>query len=62
MVQTKTQPIAIDDALINLVGVLGRPGTIGEMYDIGGRRLIVAVPLPSPMSFAESAANALAAR
>src|SRR4051795_5313018 len=35
-VQTKTQPIALDDALIDLVGVLGRPDTIGEVYDIGG--------------------------
>jgi uncharacterized protein YbjT (DUF2867 family) len=66
-VQTKTQPIAVDDALIDLVGVLGRPGAIGEVYDIGGpdvltyldmmviasrimdrNRLIVAVPLLSP--------------
>ena len=35
-VQTKTQPIALADALIDLVGVLGRPDTIGEVYDIGG--------------------------
>jgi len=35
-VQTKTQPIALDDALIDLVGVLGRPDAIGEVYDIGG--------------------------
>lgn len=35
-VQTKTQPIALDDALIDLVGVLGRPDTIGDVYDIGG--------------------------
>ena len=35
-VQTKTQPIALDDALTDLVGVLGRPDTIGETYDIGG--------------------------
>jgi uncharacterized protein YbjT (DUF2867 family) len=35
-VQTRTQPIALDDALIDLVGVLGRPDTIGEIYDIGG--------------------------
>ena len=35
-VQTKTQPIALDDALVDLVGVLGRPDTIGEVYDIGG--------------------------
>ena len=66
-VQTKTQPIALDDALTDLVGVLGRPDTIGEIYDIGGpevltyldmmvtasrimdrHRVIVAVPLLSP--------------
>ena len=66
-VQTKTQPIALDDALIDLVGVLGRPDTIGEVYDIGGpealtyrdmmlivsrvmdrRRVIAPVPLLSP--------------
>ena len=35
-VQTKTQPIALDDALVDLVGVLGRLDTIGEVYDIGG--------------------------
>ena len=35
-VQTKTQPIALDDALFDLVGVLGRPDTVGEVYDIGG--------------------------
>ena len=35
-VQTKTQPIALDDALVNLVGVLGRPDAIGEVFDIGG--------------------------
>ncbi len=35
-VQTRTQPIALDDALTDLVGVLGRPDTIGEIYDIGG--------------------------
>jgi uncharacterized protein YbjT (DUF2867 family) len=39
-VQTKTQPIALDDALIDLVGVLGRPDTIGEIYDIGGPEVL----------------------
>ena len=39
-VQTKTQPIAVDDALISLVGVLGRPDTIGEVYDIGGPEVL----------------------
>ena len=66
-VQTKTQPIALADALVDLVGVLGRPDTIGEVYDIGGpealtyrdmmvtasrvmgrHRLIIPVPLLSP--------------
>jgi uncharacterized protein YbjT (DUF2867 family) len=35
-VQTKTQPIGLDDALVDLVGVLGRSECIGEVYDIGG--------------------------
>ena len=39
-VQTKTQPIAVDDALIDLIGVLGRPDTIGEVYDIGGLEVL----------------------
>jgi len=39
-VQTKTQPIALDDALTDLVGVLGRPDTIGEVYDIGGPEVL----------------------
>jgi uncharacterized protein YbjT (DUF2867 family) len=39
-VQTKTQPIALHDALVDLVGVLGRPETIGEVYDIGGREVL----------------------
>jgi len=39
-VQTKTQPIGLDDAVIDLVGVLGRPETIGEIYDIGGPEVL----------------------
>ncbi len=39
-VQTRTQPIALDDALVDLVGVLGRAGTIGEVYDIGGPEVL----------------------
>ena len=35
-VQTHSQPIALDDALDDLTGVLGRPETIGESYEIGG--------------------------
>ncbi len=39
-VQTKTQPIALDDALVDLVGVLGRPDAIGEVFDIGGPEVL----------------------
>jgi uncharacterized protein YbjT (DUF2867 family) len=35
-VQTRTQPIALDDALLDMTGVLGRADTIGETYEIGG--------------------------
>jgi uncharacterized protein YbjT (DUF2867 family) len=35
-VETRTQPIALDDAIRALTGVLGRPETIGETYEIGG--------------------------
>lgn len=43
-VQTRTQPIALDDALHSLTGVLGRPETIGEVYEIGG---------PEPLTYRE---------
>jgi uncharacterized protein YbjT (DUF2867 family) len=39
-VQTKTQPIGLDDALVDLLGVLGRPDCIGEVYDIGGAEVL----------------------
>jgi uncharacterized protein YbjT (DUF2867 family) len=48
-VETRTQPIALDDALDDLTGVLGRSATIGETYEIGGpealtyRRMMLAV-------------------
>jgi uncharacterized protein YbjT (DUF2867 family) len=35
-VETRTQPIALDDALTYLAGVAGRPEAIGETYEIGG--------------------------
>jgi uncharacterized protein YbjT (DUF2867 family) len=35
-VETRTQPIALDDALFDLTGVLGRAEAIGEIYEIGG--------------------------
>lgn len=35
-VQTCTQPVAIEDAVAFLVGVLGKDEAVGEIYDIGG--------------------------
>jgi uncharacterized protein YbjT (DUF2867 family) len=35
-VSTRTQPIAIDDVVRYLVGVLDHPETLGQVYDIGG--------------------------
>ncbi|MDP9074279.1 MAG: NAD(P)H-binding protein [Actinomycetota bacterium] len=35
-VQTRTQPVAISDAVAFLVGVLGRHEALGQTYDIGG--------------------------
>lgn len=35
-VETRTQPIALDDALHDLTGVLGRQAAIGETYEVGG--------------------------
>jgi nucleoside-diphosphate-sugar epimerase len=35
-VETKCQPIFVDDAIEYLVGVLGVPETAGETYEIGG--------------------------
>jgi len=35
-VQTRTQPVALEDAIAFLLGVLGREEAIGEIYDIGG--------------------------
>ena len=35
-VQTRTQPVAIEDAVAFLIGVLGRDDAIGETYDVGG--------------------------
>jgi uncharacterized protein YbjT (DUF2867 family) len=48
-VETRTQPIGLDDALVYLTGVLGRTETIGEVFEIGGpapltyRRMMVTV-------------------
>jgi uncharacterized protein YbjT (DUF2867 family) len=35
-VSTRTQPIAVDDVIRYLVGVLEHPGTAGETFEIGG--------------------------
>ena len=35
-VETRTQPIALDDAVAYLVGVAGVDAAVGEVYDIGG--------------------------
>jgi uncharacterized protein YbjT (DUF2867 family) len=43
-VQTRTQPVAIDDAVAFLVGVLGRDEAVGEVFDIGG---------PEPLTYGE---------
>lgn len=39
-VQTKCQPIAIDDVVAYLVGVLDVPETAGETYEIGGPEVL----------------------
>jgi len=36
-VQTRSQPVAIDDAVAFLVGVLGKEEACGRVYDIGGQ-------------------------
>ncbi len=43
-VQTRTQPVAVDDALVFLIGVLGRAEALGEVYDIGG---------PEPLTYGD---------
>ena len=35
-VETRTQPIALSDALFNLMGSLGRQDMVGQFYEIGG--------------------------
>src|SRR6478752_9216185 len=39
-VQTRTQPIALDDVLVDLVGVLGRAECVGQVYDVGGAEVL----------------------
>ena len=39
-VGTRTQPIAIDDVIRYLVGVLGNPVALGEVYEVGGPEVL----------------------
>lgn len=39
-VRTRTQPIAIDDVVRYLVGVLGREEALGEVYEVGGPEVL----------------------
>ncbi|MGN6606582.1 MAG: NAD(P)H-binding protein [Jatrophihabitans sp.] len=39
-VQTRTQPIALDDVVRYLVGVLGHPDALGRTFDIGGPEVL----------------------
>jgi uncharacterized protein YbjT (DUF2867 family) len=39
-VSTRTQPIAVDDVVRYLVGVLGRPEAFGQVYEVGGPEVL----------------------
>jgi uncharacterized protein YbjT (DUF2867 family) len=39
-VRTRTQPIALDDVVRYLVGVLDRPETAGRVFEIGGPEVL----------------------
>jgi len=39
-VGTRTQPIAVDDVIRYLVGVLGNPVALGEVYEVGGPEVL----------------------
>jgi uncharacterized protein YbjT (DUF2867 family) len=39
-VRTRTQPIAVDDVIRYLVGVLGRPDAFGRVFEIGGPEIL----------------------
>jgi uncharacterized protein YbjT (DUF2867 family) len=39
-VRTRTQPIAVDDVVRYLVGVLGNPDAFGRMFEIGGPEVL----------------------
>ncbi|MGA8209864.1 MAG: NAD(P)H-binding protein [Nocardioidaceae bacterium] len=39
-VRTRTQPIAVDDVVRYLVGVLGRTEALGQVYEVGGTEVL----------------------
>ena len=39
-VRTRTQPVAVDDVVRYLVGVLGEPGAVGRTFDVGGPEVL----------------------
>jgi uncharacterized protein YbjT (DUF2867 family) len=39
-VSTRTQPIAVDDVVRYLVGVLGRPEAFDQVYEVGGPEVL----------------------
>jgi uncharacterized protein YbjT (DUF2867 family) len=39
-VRTRTQPVAVDDVIRYLVGVLGLPGALGEVLEVGGPEVL----------------------
>jgi uncharacterized protein YbjT (DUF2867 family) len=39
-VRTRTQPIAVDDVIRYLVGVLGHPDALGRVFEIGGPEIL----------------------
>jgi uncharacterized protein YbjT (DUF2867 family) len=39
-VRTLTQPIAVDDVVRYLVGVLGHPGAVGRVFEVGGPEVL----------------------
>lgn len=43
-VQTRTQPVAIEDVVAFLIGVLGREEAFGEVYEVGG---------PEPLTYGQ---------
>ncbi len=44
-VRTRTQPIAIDDVVRYLVGVLGHPDAIGRTFEVGGSEVLAYIDM-----------------